>query len=215
MGCASVRPYEVMPIPEQPLVISMCCMKAIMKKSVGEKKYDDRFKGMIDLGANIGLGPPSLALLLDLPIESHTDGRKIGTADAAGSLTIVVWIAVPGYAGRIALVQGAAFILLSVIHLQKNGMGVHCPPNMSICRLTVIEDDVEVDFMALQQEAPTNLFFVDIRLLLYDCLPLFVPQIDDYNGPEPTIYGGHAGYCSPCNNPSSDLSESEYAALSE
>jgi hypothetical protein len=138
-----------------------------------------------------------------LAIEPHTDGRKIGTADAEGSLTILGWITIPGYAGRIALVEGAAFLLLSVIHLQRNGMGVHCLPSSTLCQLTVIEDEVEVEFMVLSLEAPTNLYFVDVRLLLYDCLPLFVPQPGDYDGPEPTIYGGHAGYCSPWD--SSDL----------
>ena len=168
-----------------------------MEKNDKMNRYNRMFKGMVDLGANTGLAPPSLARLLHLPIEPHIDGRKIGTADADGSLTIVGWITIPGYAGRIALVEGAAFILLSVIHLQQNGMGVHCPPLSTTCRLTVIEEGVEVEFMELQQEPPTNLFFVDIRLLYYDCLPLFVPQVNDYDGPEPTIYGGHAGYCSP------------------
>ena len=168
-----------------------------MKKNDKRNSYSRMFKGMVDLGASTGLASPSLARFLHLPIEPHIDGRQIGTADADGSLTIVGWITIPGYAGRIALVEGAAFILLSVIHLQQNGMGVHCPPLSTTCRLTVIEERVEVEFMELQQEPPTNLFFVDIRLLYYDCLPLFVPQVNDYDGPEPTIYGGHARYCSP------------------
>ena len=122
------------------LIVSLCCMQAVMKKITTVQEYNNRFKGMVDQGANIGVGPPALASLLDLPIEPHTDGRKIGTADAEGSLTIVGWIIIPGYAGRIALVEGAAFLLLSVIHLQQNGMGVHCPPHSSTCRLKVLED---------------------------------------------------------------------------
>ena len=171
-----------------------------MKKITTVQEYNNRFKGKVDQRANIGVGPPALASLLDLPIEPQLDGRKIGTADAEGSLTIVGWIIIPGYSGRIALVEGAVFLLLSVIHLQQNGMGVHCPPHSSTCRLTVLEDGEEVEFMVLTQEPPTNLYFVDVRLLFYDCLPLFVPMPDDYDGPEPTIYGGHAGYCSPCDS---------------
>ena len=195
-----------MELDQDRLIISLCCLQAVMKKIATVQEYNNRFKGMVDQGANIGLGPPALASLLDLPIEPHTDGRKIGTADAEGSLSILGWITIPGYAGRIALVEGAAFILLSVIHLQQNGMGVHCPPHSNICRLTVMEDGEEVEFMVLTQEPPTNLYFVDVRLLFYDCLPLFVPQPGDYDGPEPTIYGGHAGYCSSCD--SSELSAS-------
>ena len=111
------------------------------------------------------------------------------------------------------MVEGAAFLLLSVIHLQRNGMGVHCPPFSLTCRLTVMEDGVEVDYMVLEQLPPTNLFFVDVRLLYYDCLPLFVPQPDDYCGPEPTVYGGNAGFCSPSDNPYSDWSESELLVM--
>ena len=114
---------EVVTMEVEPdrLVVSLCCMQAVMKKITTVQEYNNRFEGMVDQGANIGVGPPALASLLDLPIEPHTDGRKIGTADAEGSLTIVGWIIIPGYAGRIALVEGAAFLLLSVIHLQQNG----------------------------------------------------------------------------------------------
>ena len=146
-------------------VISLCCMKAVMAKATRTEDREKMFRGMVDLGANIAMGPPVLALLLDIRIEPHTDERKIGTADREGSLTILGWITVPGYAGRIAMVEGAAFTLLSVIQLQGNGMGVHCPPNSLTCRLTVMEEGVEVDYMVLQQEQVTNLFFVDIRLL--------------------------------------------------
>ena len=96
------------------------------------------------MGANTRVGPPELASLLDLLIEPHMHGRKIGTADTQGSFTILGWITIPGYAGRIVLVEGAAFLLLSVIHLQQNGMGVNCLPSSIFCQLTVIEDGVEV-----------------------------------------------------------------------
>ena len=138
-----------MELEQDRLIISLCCMKAVMKKMTTVQEYNNRFKGMVDQGANIGVGPPALASLLDLSIEPHTDGRKIGTADAEGSLTILGWITIPGYAGRIALVEGAAFLLLSVINMQQNGMGVHCPPNSKTCRLTVLEDGEEVEFMVL------------------------------------------------------------------
>ena len=36
------------------LVISLCCMKAVMKKDVRVKDYNSRFKGMVDMGANTG-----------------------------------------------------------------------------------------------------------------------------------------------------------------
>ena len=90
-------------------------MKAVMTKAAWTEDREKMFRGMVDLGANIAKGSPVLARLLDLHIKPHTDERKIGTANRAGSLTIIGWINVPGYTGRIAMVEGTAFILLSVI----------------------------------------------------------------------------------------------------
>ena len=81
-------------------------------------------------------------------------------------MVIIGWIFPRGYTEPIALVNNASYILLSVIQLQKNGMGVHCPPERTICLLTIICDDAEQVDMDFEQLSPTNLYFVDIRMLL-------------------------------------------------
>jgi len=81
-------------------------------------------------------------------------------------MVIIGWIFPRGYTGPIALVNNASYILLSVIQLKKNGMGVHCPPERTICLLTIICDDAEQVVMELEQLSPTNLYFVDVRMLL-------------------------------------------------
>jgi hypothetical protein len=58
----------------------------------------------------------------------------------------------------------------------------------------------ERDFMELQQLPPTNLYYLDIRILIFRCItPLFIPQSGDYVGSEPTVYGNYAGVCRPCD----------------
>ena len=111
----------------------------------------DIFKAMVDQGANVNLGPVRLAKALGLDIVPHTDGRKIGTADSEGQMEIVGWIFPGGFIGVIALVKKAAYTLLSVTELQKNWMGVHCPPGRSICSMTVIEEDREVTFIEIER----------------------------------------------------------------
>ena len=56
-------------------------------------------------------------------------------------MEIVGWIFPGGFIGAIALVGKAAYTLLSVTELQKNWMGVHCPPGRSLCTLTVMEEE--------------------------------------------------------------------------
>ena len=94
---------------------------------------------MIDSGANVNIGPPALADKLQLSIVPHTDKRGIGTAKSNGVLVIIGWIFPSGYTGPIAIVKEAAFTLLAVINLQRNGMGcishmenrhVHCTLEM-------------------------------------------------------------------------------------
>ena len=74
------------------LTVSLCCMQAVMMKITTVQEYNNSFKSMVDQGANIGVGPPALASLLDLPIEPPTVGRKIGTVDGEdGSIMIPAW----------------------------------------------------------------------------------------------------------------------------
>jgi hypothetical protein len=152
----------------------------------------DQFKAMVDQGANVNLGPVRLAKALGLEIVPHTDGRKIGTADSEGQMEIVGWIFPGGFIGAIALVGKAAYTLLSVTELQKNWMGVHCPPGRSLCTITVMEEDREVVYIEIVQSAPTNLYFVDLRKLLDDYQPEYVQQPEDVLGAG-TVMGGCAG----------------------
>ena len=72
----------------------------------------------------------------------------------------------------------------------------------NVCHLTVLDDEQETDFMVLQQQPPTNLYYVDIRTLAFTCPSLpCISQPSDYNGPEPAVHGSHAGVCRPCDNP--------------
>ena len=92
-------------------------------------------QAMIDSGANVNIGPPALADKLQLAIVPHTDKRGIGTAKSDGMLVIMGWIFPTGYTGPIAIVKEAAFTLLAVTNLQKNGMGVDFPFNENYCIL--------------------------------------------------------------------------------
>jgi len=90
---------------------------------------------MIDSGANVNVGSITLANELQLEITPHPDKRGIGTAKSDGVLTILGWIFPSGYTGPIAIVQEAAFTLLAVINLQRNGMGVDFPNDETSCHL--------------------------------------------------------------------------------
>jgi len=140
----------------------------------------------------VNLGPLRLAKALGLVIVPHTDGRRIGTADAEGHMDIEGWVFPRGYTGPIALVRKAAYTLLSVIQLQQHGMGVHCPPERPICVLTVIKNDEEIVYDELQQSPPTNLYFINIYKLMSGYRPECVPQAGDAKGPG-IVWGGNAG----------------------
>jgi len=95
--------------------------------SVTHTNYCNR--AIIDSGANVNIGPPSLADALQLAVIPHADKRGIGTAKSDELLTIIGWIFPSGYTGPIAIVKDAACTLLAVINLQRNGMGVDFPCN--------------------------------------------------------------------------------------
>ena len=138
--------------------------------------WEDVFKAMIDGGANLNLGPSHLAKALGLEIVPHVDGRRIGTADTAGRMVIIGWIFPRGFTGPIAIVERAAYTLLSVSELQKNGMGANCPPNRSVCELVIIGANQEEQvFISIPQQPPTNLYFLDMRKLMDAYLPMYVP----------------------------------------
>ena len=90
---------------------------------------------MIDSGANVNVGPLALADALNLAIIPPADRRGIGTAKSDGILTIIGWIFPSGYTGPIAIVKEAAFTLLAVTNLQRNGMGVNFPHDEPKCIL--------------------------------------------------------------------------------
>jgi len=97
--------------------------------------------------------PVQLAAALALMITPHATSRKvIGIADRGG-----IRMFTGGYIGAIGLVKKAAYTELSKIQLRKNGMGVHCPPERSLCRLTVKSDRHDTVFVEIVQSVPTNL----------------------------------------------------------
>jgi len=79
-----------------------------------ERSLSDVYKARIDLG-----------------------GKMIGAADGEGTMEILGWIFTGGYLGAIAIGKKAAYILLSVIQRQGNGMGVPCPQERLLCQFTV------------------------------------------------------------------------------
>ena len=93
------------------------------------RSWEDMYRAMVDSGANVNLGPKRLAKALGCTIIPHTDGRKIGTADAEGTMEILGWIFPRGFTGPIAIVRKAAWTLLSVGELQSHGIGVNFPPD--------------------------------------------------------------------------------------
>jgi hypothetical protein len=154
------------------LVVSACNADIESRKCA----RDDIFDAMIDGGANINLGPRRLVKALGLEIVPHVDARRIGTADATGHMVIAGWIFPRGFTGPIAIVERAAYTLLSVSELQKNGMGVNCPPSRSVCELVTTDAErQERVFISLAQSPPTNLYFVDIRKLMDKYMPEYVP----------------------------------------
>ena len=66
-----------------------------------------------------------------------TSGEMIGTADREGTMESLGRIFTGGYLGAIAIGKKAAYILLSVIQMQGNGMGVPCPQERLLCQFTV------------------------------------------------------------------------------
>ena len=121
-------------------------------------------QAMIDSGANVNIGPPALVDRLQLAIVPHTDKRGIGTEKSDGMLAIIGWIFPTGYTGPIAIVKEAAFTLLAVINLQRNGMGVDFPFNEDYC-LLYTKDSV---FAELTRCTVNQLYFIDINKLLHN-----------------------------------------------
>ena len=173
------------------LLISAASMDMMQNGLRGEGEIRD-YDALMDSGANVVVAPVCLAQYLGLPITPNKDGRTIGTADSDAALTIVGWIFPEGYTGAIALVRGAAFILIAVTQLQRHGMGVFFPPLQMVCRLTITVDGQEEDFEELKPKKPTNLYFIDIRRLITSSKPIFVSQPHDYTGAGPKAYGGKA-----------------------
>jgi hypothetical protein len=176
-------------------------MEVIMENSNSRGTNITRhgFNAMVDMGANIGVAPRWLAEELQLEIVKPKCQRFIGTAKEGSSLVIEGWVSPEGYTGMIAMVEGATDILLSVTQMQTRGMGVRAPPNASVCHLTVQDGDKVRDFMELQQLAPTNLYFVDIRVLIFrNKMPLVILQPGDGNGVELVEHVSHLAICRVC-----------------
>jgi len=150
-------------------------------------------QAMIDSGANVNVGPVELANALHLEIIPHTDKRGIGTAKTSGFLTILGWIFPSGYTGPIAIVKEAAFTLLAVVNLQRNGMGVDFPHDDTICRLY----NQTSTFAILQRDKAHNLYFIDLHKLMSDYLPTYVTTREDIDlTANNVVLGGTCGQIS-------------------
>ena len=133
-----------------------------MMQRITNSHTDKCTLAMIDSGANVNIGPPALTAYLQLTVIPPTDKRSIGTAKENGVLTIVGWIFPTGYTGPIAIVKEAAFTLLAVINLQRNGMGVDFPYNDDICVLYTHK----YTFAHLLRCPYNELYFIDISKLM-------------------------------------------------
>ena len=125
IGGGSKKLNDVVHEVEQPekLIIPASLLELICNSSVRTQvDIYIMLKAMIDTGANVNLAPIRLAKILGLHVQPHTDGHTTGTAGTDGSMVVCGWIHPRGYTGPIALVEKTAFILLSVTHLQMNGM---------------------------------------------------------------------------------------------
>ena len=69
----------------------------------------------------------------------------------------------------------AAFTLLAVVNLQRNGMGVDFPHNDPICCLYTKTST----FAVLQKDLLHNLYFIDLHKLMSDYLPTYVATQHD------------------------------------
>ena len=146
---------------------------------------------MIDSGANVNIDPPALAKHLNLAVIPPNDKRAIGTAKIYGLLTITGWIFPTGYTGPIAIVQEAAFTLLAVINMQRNGMGVDFPYNEQTCVLYT----QRYTFAHLTRCPYNELYFIDISKLLDTYIPEYIAQPDDVQlTAAHGVIGGLCGY---------------------
>ena len=136
---------------------------------------------MIDSGANVNLGPPSLATDLGLQLCPHIDTRQIGTAHSNSKLVILGWIFPTGFTGPIAIVHNCTHILISTIQLQSHGMGVYMPPHETICSLTA-HNGIFIDIIPCPV---THLYFIHIHKLLASYHPLHIDQ-PGYDDTSPT-----------------------------
>ena len=166
-------------------VISAATMSTIQCSSSEQQSL----QAMIDSGANVNLGPVWIAEALGLQIVPHTDTRQIGTANSAATLVIKGWIFPCGYTGPIAIVDNAAFILLSTSQLQQHGMGIHLHHNTTVCTLVTAEGD----FAEIAQCPSTHLYFIDLRTLIGSDRPLDVAQREDVHSGV-VQRGGCCGY---------------------
>jgi hypothetical protein len=148
-------------------VISAGVMEVILSK-----RNNECTRAMIDSGANVNISSPELSKILRLEIMPHNDKRSIGTAKQGGVLRIIGWIFPTGFTGPIAIVEGAAFTLLSTAHLQRNSMGVNFPFDEKIC---ILYTKYNV-FLRLEMNEEDQLYFVDIRKLMSDYQPEYVQQ---------------------------------------
>ena len=154
-----------------PYIIGTCVMAVIRGGGSG----DDIFQGMIDAGANVSIGTKELAVALGATIYPANDDLTIGTADKSGQLVIEGWLHLDGYTGPIAVVRGAAFILLSTGQMQLHGMGTEFPAGQAVCHLSTKDGW----FATLDQCRVTKLYFIDVRCLLSVHIVPFVAQPGD------------------------------------
>ena len=164
-------------------------------------------EAMIDSGANVNVGPITLAETLQLEMIPHTDKRGIGTAKSDGLLTIIGWIFPSGYTGPIAIVKEAAFTLLAVVNLQTNGMGVDFPHDEAICRLYT----QHYTFVELTRNHEDGLYFINLKKLMNDYMPTFVTTKNDIELNAINVVLG--GCCGQLNKPYNKIAAVEITTI--
>ena len=171
----------------EPLVISALAMSVMLGEIDDENIYD----GMIDAGANTSLGPMRIALALNAVVYPHLDTRTIGTANSDGILNILGWIFIndKGYTGPIAIVDKGTHLLLSTRCMQDRGMTTTFPLYTTLCELSTVNGL----FKIIERCNKTQLYFIDVRLLLEDYMTPFVRQFNDSLLCLESLVGGWAG----------------------
>jgi len=156
------------------LIVCAVVMEALLKKKGLQIHPEACWPSRIDTGATLTLVPLICTHRLGLPIMSHTDGRRVGTAYQKGSLEIQGWIDLGGYIGLAAVCNDVRFIIVASCQSQIHHLGLDLYCSSPICELC-IEDALYGTLAILDQCPQTQLYYCDLGVLMRRLGGLFVP----------------------------------------